>query len=502
MAAPGSGGRTSSSRRSASSRRSTRTTRSSRSPSHSRRTCSATSSSTPAISYASTAAPRRIRERDRLPSRSAATRNGADASGSSSATHAPAPVRSWNWPWRRRPASRSGKPASSSSPVRSGSTESRSNRQPTRRAMSAARSRTRRTAARSARSSLVCPHTIATRRARSAGSASVPAAQHVALVDEGGDHARRGQRGAGDDARQPRVERERNHRPPDVGEARRPLGVAPRSIAPSSVSSSSAARHARVGGGSTNAARRVALPMPPARGRGRRGRRRGSRRCGAPAGCRARSATTAGRHTPGSVRPARPARCSAESRLIDTVASRVMPVPVSKRGARARPPSTTMRTPSTVSDVSAMSVASTTRRRPGGDGARARSCSSAGSAPASGRTSTSAGTDAVRRSAVRVISPMPGRNTSTSPGCVAQRQLRRRWRRRARAGRSRWPRQPADVDRVQSARRSPPPGRCAIDRQQPGERRRCRRWPTSPACAGRDAASRRRRARGRGRGRW
>ena len=93
-----------------------------------------------------------------------------------------------------------------------------------------------------------------------------------------------------------------------------------------------------------------------------------------------------------------------------------MPVPVSWRGAWARPPSTTTRTPSTVSDVSAMSVASTTRRRPGGDGARARSCSSAGRAPASRRTSTPAGTDAVRRSAVRVISAMPGRNTSTSPG--------------------------------------------------------------------------------------
>ena len=77
-----------------------------------------------------------------------------------------------------------------------------------------------------------------------------PAAQHVALVDDGGDHTRRRERGAGDDARQPRVQRERNHRPPDVGEARRPLGVTSGSIAPSNVSSSTAARHARVGGGS------------------------------------------------------------------------------------------------------------------------------------------------------------------------------------------------------------------------------------------------------------
>ena len=65
-----------------------------------------------------------------------------------------------------------------------------------------------------------------------------------------------------------------------------------------------------------------------------------------------------------------------------------MPVPGSKRGARASPLSTTTRTPSTVSDVSAMSVASTTRRRPGGDGARARSCSSSASAPARRWTST------------------------------------------------------------------------------------------------------------------
>ena len=50
-----------------------------------------------------------------------------------------------------------------------------------------------------------------------------------------------------------------------------------------------------------------------------------------------------------------------------------------------------MRTPSTVSDVSAMSVDSTTRRRPGGDGASARSCSSRVSAPARAYTSTSAG---------------------------------------------------------------------------------------------------------------
>ena len=62
-----------------------------------------------------------------------------------------------------------------------------------------------------------------------------------------------------------------------------------------------------------------------------------------------------------------------------------------------------------------MSVDSTTRRRPGADGASARSCSSIGRAPASAKTSTSSGSPAARAWAVRLISPMPGRNTSTSP---------------------------------------------------------------------------------------
>ena len=60
-----------------------------------------------------------------------------------------------------------------------------------------------------------------------------------------------------------------------------------------------------------------------------------------------------------------------------------------------------------------MSVASTTRRRPGGDGASAWSCSSSASAPASRCTSTPGPRSSC--SAIRLISPMPGRNTSTSP---------------------------------------------------------------------------------------
>ena len=156
------------------------------------------------------------------------------------------------------------------------------------------------------------------------------------------------------------------------------------STAPRSVSSSIACRRAFVGGSSTNASCSAGVPHAassstnPARSTWVISAARWAGRV--PCSMRLHSRYAA----PGSTRPARPARCSAESRLIDTVVRRVMPVPASKRGARASPLSTTTRTPSTVSDVSAMSVASTTRRRPGGDGASARSCSSSDSAPASG----------------------------------------------------------------------------------------------------------------------
>ena len=66
---------------------------------------------------------------------------------------------------------------------------------------------------------------------------------------------------------------------------------------------------------------------------------------------------------PGPSRPARPARCSADARLIGATTRRSMPCRASKRAMRARPASTTAATPSTVSAVSATLVASTTRRR-------------------------------------------------------------------------------------------------------------------------------------------
>ncbi len=78
---------------------------------------------------------------------------------------------------------------------------------------------------------------------------------------------------------------------------------------------------------------------------------------------------------PGSVRPARPARWSAEARETRTVSSRVIPVEASKTGSRCRPLSMTMRTPSMVIEVSAIEVASTILRVPAGAGRIAASCS-------------------------------------------------------------------------------------------------------------------------------
>ena len=84
------------------------------------------------------------------------------------------------------------------------------------------------------------------------------------------------------------------------------------------------------------------------------------------------------------------------------------------REARSRPRRARR---STVSDVSAMSVDSTTtRRRPGGDGASAASCSASDSAPASGDdVDVARQIEPTSAASVRRISPMPGRNTSTSP---------------------------------------------------------------------------------------
>ena len=63
-----------------------------------------------------------------------------------------------------------------------------------------------------------------------------------------------------------------------------------------------------------------------------------------------------------------------------TVSRWLIPVSGEKREMRAQPESTTLETPSIVSEDSAIDVASTTLRRPGGEGRRAASCSARGSA--------------------------------------------------------------------------------------------------------------------------
>ena len=124
-------------------------------------------------------------------------------------------------------------------------------------------------------------------------------------------------------------------------------------------------------------------------------------------------------HSPGCVRPARPARWSADALEIGTSRSRSSPTPGSNSICRAVPVSTTAVTPSTVTDVSATFVASTTFRR--ASFCKARSCTSGGRSPCSGSTSKPrASASAFRQPAVSRISRRPGRNTSTSPGVASR----------------------------------------------------------------------------------
>ena len=141
---------------------------------------------------------------------------------------------------------------------------------------------------------------------------------------------------------------------------------------------------------------------------------RGSRAGRAPARPRCSAVDHSRTATPGASRPARPARCSAAAREIRSVVSRVRPVDGSSRGARRQPPSTTMRTPGTVSEVSAIDVASTTRRPSAGRSAR--SCTAGGRSPCNGSTSAPQPSSAAW---VRRISAMPGRKARMSPSCAA-----------------------------------------------------------------------------------
>ena len=107
--------------------------------------------------------------------------------------------------------------------------------------------------------------------------------------------------------------------------------------------------------------------------------------------------------------------------------SSVRPVRTSRRGARAKPESITIETPSTVREVSAISVDKMTRLDAGrpstpNDRRKVSSCSLRGSDPASRWMVTlpEAVWDASRcvsSSRQRLISPIPGRKTRTSPSC-------------------------------------------------------------------------------------
>ena len=99
-----------------------------------------------------------------------------------------------------------------------------------------------------------------------------------------------------------------------------------------------------------------------------------------------------------------------------------MPVAGSNTASRDRPASTTTRTPSMVRLVSAMAVAGTTLRRPGGAGSMARRWVSRSSSPYSGTRSTweRETSPAASVSCTRRISAWPGRNTSTLPCCSAR----------------------------------------------------------------------------------
>ena len=66
---------------------------------------------------------------------------------------------------------------------------------------------------------------------------------------------------------------------------------------------------------------------------------------------------------PGAVRPARPARWSADAKLIGSGKIEFMPRVLSKEDFLAKPESITIRTPSMVREVSATFVATTTLRR-------------------------------------------------------------------------------------------------------------------------------------------
>mmetsp|Transcript_35449 Transcript_35449/g.89727 ORF Transcript_35449/g.89727 Transcript_35449/m.89727 type:complete len:343 (+) Transcript_35449:349-1377(+) len=134
---------------------------------------------------------------------------------------------------------------------------------------------------------------------------------------------------------------------------------------------------------------------------------------------------------PGASRPARPLRCRACACDTGTTCSESAPSRAEYARALTKPVSTTNLTPGMVMDVSAMLVASTALRTPGGAGSNTRICCSGGMAAKMGSTSSSVGApggreaaggsaSAAARSASRrssdSISSWPVRNTRMSPG--------------------------------------------------------------------------------------
>ena len=91
---------------------------------------------------------------------------------------------------------------------------------------------------------------------------------------------------------------------------------------------------------------------------------------------------------PGASRPARPARWSMLDRAADNVTNPDIPRPASRRGTRANPLSTTVRTPGTVTEDSAIDVATITRPTAPScpPGRSAASCSREDCRPCNGTT--------------------------------------------------------------------------------------------------------------------
>ncbi len=82
-----------------------------------------------------------------------------------------------------------------------------------------------------------------------------------------------------------------------------------------------------------------------------------------------------------------------------------------------------MRTPSNVSEVSAIALAKTIRLRPSGSRRMAARWAAGSTCPCKGRIGTS-GRRSLSRSSVRLISPIPGRKARISPSCWSRHAVR------------------------------------------------------------------------------